>query len=190
MASILSSRICTRALATSYTRVLPRIDARLKSSSSSPKPPAGAPKDPVQPIPDAPKKPGNPSALSLDIDIVPEELASTQTGRTGAKSSKNSLSSFERRRRAMGRFALGAFGIGLAFGIFYLGREWEEEEKSGRSSVSHPHCIHTVSNTRPKEDMGVGRWGRTQARLTETTDVNLFTDLFGYCLKLLVTDFR
>jgi len=55
----------------------------------------------------------------------------------------------------MGRFALGAFGIGLVSGLFYLGREWEEEERSGRST----------------EELDAGRWGRTQARLTETTDI-------------------
>ena len=141
MSSILSGRLCTRALATSYTRGISRINTRLQSSTSGPNPQGGTsgPTSSQHPKLDS-KKPGNPSALSLDIDIVPEEHASTTSGRTGAKSSKNSLSSFERRRRAMGRFALGAFGIGLVTGLFYLRREWEEEETSGRSAVSSLQC--------------------------------------------------
>lgn len=57
------------------------------------------------------------------------------TQRTGAKSSKDSLSSIERRRRYLGRVALGAFAIAFGVQVFYMGREWEEDELRSKKLV-------------------------------------------------------
>src|ERR1700744_339109 len=125
MASILLNRIYARSLSASCSRKPCYVLTRPYSSKppinpqSESEPPAINSKKTMQP--------------SLDIDIVPEVVASNQTGRTGAKSSRNSLSSFEKRRRAMGRAALGALGLGVVFGIFYMGREWERDELLGRT---------------------------------------------------------
>lgn len=82
-----------------------------------------------------PSEPSRQTALSLDFS--PEAGAHDgPTQRTGARSSKDSLSSIERKRRLMGRAALGAFGLGAIAGTIYLGREWEPEELAAKRMVS------------------------------------------------------
>ena len=76
--------------------------------------------------------PTPPTTLSLDF-APPEPGAERE--RTGAKSSKDSLSSIERRRRQLGRVSFGLFAIGLLSGSVYLGREWSEDELVERQSV-------------------------------------------------------
>ena len=76
--------------------------------------------------------PTPPTTLSLDF-APPEPGAERE--RTGAKSSKDSLSSIERRRRQLGRVSFGLFAIGLLSGCVYLGREWTEDELVERKSV-------------------------------------------------------
>jgi hypothetical protein len=68
------------------------------------------------------------------LDFAPPEPG-VERERTGAKSSKDSLSSIERRRRQMGRVSFGLFALGLLGGCVYLGREWTEEELVSRRSV-------------------------------------------------------
>jgi hypothetical protein len=65
------------------------------------------------------------SSLSLDFAL---EKGSESTQSTGAKSSKHSLSSIERRRRLFSRFTLGLFVFGIVAEAIYLGRDWEENE--------------------------------------------------------------
>jgi import inner membrane translocase subunit TIM50 len=76
----------------------------------------------------------SPSPTTLSLDFAPPE-AGTERERTGAKSSKDSLSSIERRRRQLGRVSFGLFALGLVGGCVYLGREWTEEELVSRKSV-------------------------------------------------------
>lgn len=71
---------------------------------------------------------------TLSLDFAPPE-PSAERERTGAKSSKDSLSSIERRRRQLGRVSFGLFAIGLLGGCVYLGREWSEDELVERKSV-------------------------------------------------------
>jgi len=71
---------------------------------------------------------------TLSLDFAPPEPG-TERERTGAKSSKDSLSSIERRRRQLGRVSFGLFAIGLLSGSIYLGREWSEDELVQSKSV-------------------------------------------------------
>ncbi|KAI0343556.1 HAD-like protein [Trametopsis cervina] len=88
------------------------------------------------------------------LDFAPGE--GPQYERTGAKSSKDSLSSIERKRRYMGRVTMGALLLGAGAATWYSGREWEEDE---------------LKQLRMKlEDAPNTRWGRTRQR---------FTGLFG-----------
>lgn len=56
--------------------------------------------------------------------------------RTGARSSKGSLSSLERKRRLLGRATLAVLGIALGAGAVSLGNEWEPEELRAKKLVS------------------------------------------------------
>lgn len=68
-----------------------------------------------------------PSVTALpSLDFAPGEEPHRE--RTGAKSSKDSLSSIERKRRFWGRVSAGIMVFGLAAGAWHAGREWEEEE--------------------------------------------------------------
>lgn len=99
--------------------------------------------------------PEEPTVSSLpSLDFAPGEEPHRE--RTGAKSSKDSLSSIERKRRFWGRVTAGAMVIGAAAAAWHAGREWEEDE---------------LKEMRMKrEDAPDTRWGRTQAR---------FKSLFG-----------
>jgi import inner membrane translocase subunit TIM50 len=79
----------------------------------------------------------SPSPTTLSLDFAPPEPG-TERERTGAKSSKDSLSSIERRRRQLGRVSFGLFALGLVGGCVYLGREWTEDELVLRKSVRLP----------------------------------------------------
>jgi hypothetical protein len=79
----------------------------------------------------------SPTPTSLSLDFAPPEPGAERE-RTGAKSSKDSLSSIERRRRQLGRVSFGLFALGLLGGGVYLGREWTEEELVSRKSVRVP----------------------------------------------------
>ena len=76
----------------------------------------------------------SPTPTTLSLDFAPPEPGAERE-RTGAKSSKDSLSSIERRRRQLGRVSFGLFALGLLGGCVYLGREWTEDELVSRKSV-------------------------------------------------------
>ena len=78
-----------------------------------------------------------PTPTTLSLDFAPAEPGAERE-RTGAKSSKDSLSSIERRRRQLGRVSFGLFALGLLSGGVYLGREWTEDELVSRRSVRAP----------------------------------------------------
>jgi mitochondrial import inner membrane translocase subunit TIM50 len=81
-----------------------------------------------------PSVPPSSTPTTLSLDFAPPEPG-TERERTGAKSSKDSLSSIERRRRQLGRVSFGLFALGLVGGCVYLGREWTEDELVSRKSV-------------------------------------------------------
>ncbi len=86
-----------------------------------------------------------PTPTTLSLDFAPPEPG-TERVRTGAKSSKDSLSSIERRRRQLGRVSFGLFALGLVGGCVYLGREWTDDELVSRKSVRAPfHSFHRPS---------------------------------------------
>lgn len=68
------------------------------------------------------------------LDFQPEQKQE-RTTRTGAKSSKNSLSSIEQRRRIWARCALGILVVGVGAELLYLGREWDPEELKNKKIV-------------------------------------------------------
>ena len=105
-----------------------------KAQPTSSPPPPSTSAQPNLSEPDASQTslPTPPTTLSLDF-APPEPGAERE--RTGAKSSKDSLSSIERRRRQLGRVSFGLFAIGLVGGVIYLGREWSEDELVEKKSV-------------------------------------------------------
>jgi hypothetical protein len=103
---------------------------------------------------------------TLSLDFAPPEPG-TERERTGAKSSKDSLSSIERRRRQLGRVSFGLFALGLVGGCVYLGREWSEDElverKSVRTDTQHSlvcHKAHSYLERRSDPRFAVGPYIR------------------------------
>ncbi|KAJ7623368.1 HAD-like domain-containing protein [Roridomyces roridus] len=90
---------------------------------------------------------------SLDFAPEPEQT-------TGAKSSKDSLSSVEKRRRTLGRISLAVLALGFGINVIYLGRDWDELELKAKKLTL--------------ENAPATRWGRTKER---------FTDIFDYFNK-------
>ncbi|EMD33270.1 hypothetical protein CERSUDRAFT_118310 [Gelatoporia subvermispora B] len=130
---------------------------RLASQAPPPKPPIQDTPPPPPSSSDPPTPPSQPSpSLSLDFSPQPEEEEVKQE-RTGAKSSKDSLSSIERKRRNLLRTTLGLLLIGAGVETYYLGREWEEDELKARKTRI--------------EDVPQDRWGRTTER---------FKNVFGF----------
>ncbi|KAH9485806.1 Mitochondrial import inner membrane translocase subunit TIM50 [Psilocybe cubensis] len=80
--------------------------------------------------------------------------------RTGARSSKGSLSSSERKRRFASRVSLGLLALAFGAGAVYMGREWEPEELAAKKKKI--------------EDAPSTRWARTKER---------FTGLFGFFVE-------
>jgi len=102
--------------------------------ASSPNTPGDAPKSSESAVLETPIPP---SPTTLSLDFAPPEPG-TERERTGAKSSKDSLSSIERRRRQFGRVSFGLFALGLVGGGIYLGRQWTEDELVSSRSVRAP----------------------------------------------------
>jgi import inner membrane translocase subunit TIM50 len=70
----------------------------------------------------------NSNLPSLDFSPEPEQT-------TGAKSSKDSLSSVEQKRRRIGRISLAVLVLGFGINVAYMGREWDEFELKAKKLV-------------------------------------------------------
>ncbi|RDX48583.1 NIF-domain-containing protein [Lentinus brumalis] len=122
-------------------------------STPAPRPPpaddVASPTDPGE----APKPIPGSSVPSLDFSPGEEDA---RQERTGAKSSKDSLSSIERRRRFMGRVSFAFMLAGAGAATWYMGRPWEEDEL--RAKKMSP------------EEATQSRWERTKSRFTGLFD--------------------
>jgi mitochondrial import inner membrane translocase subunit TIM50 len=124
----------------------------------------------------SPTTPNTVQSTSLSLDFAPPEPG-VERERTGAKSSKDSLSSIERRRRQLGRVSFGLFAIGLLSGCIYLGREWTEDELVSRktvrvfSSTRVVLCATDLTYVQRGEAIPDSRWGRTTSRFSSMFDV-------------------
>lgn len=113
----------------------------LRSFASHAPPPPKAPRDSK----DTPPAAKDPSAQSPSPELQDEPLGSApkvsalpsldfapgedpHQGRTGAKSSRDSLSSIERKRRFMGRVSMALMLLGAGAATWYSGRDWEDDE--------------------------------------------------------------
>ncbi|KAJ8507725.1 hypothetical protein ONZ45_g5223 [Pleurotus djamor] len=121
------------------------------SSSSSAESSSSIPPDPTP-------EPTGPASLP-SLDISPADQVNERQ-RTGAKSSKDSLSSTELRRRNMGRVSLAVLALAFGVNAVYMGREYDAEELKARKMKA--------------EDAPASRWGRTADR---------FKDLFDFFNK-------
>lgn len=99
-------------------------------------PPSSGSETPKEPRPiDTTSQPGTVPSL----DFSPPEIQPTsrkERERTGARSSKGTLSSSEKRRQNIGKLSLGFLGLFLGLGIFHMGRTWEEDELKRMKLVS------------------------------------------------------
>lgn len=73
------------------------------------------------------------------LDFAPGEEPHQE--RTGARSSKDSLSSIERRRRLWSRVFLGVLLVGAGFQTYYMGRELDEYDLKEFRMVSLNTCL-------------------------------------------------
>ncbi|KAF9524987.1 HAD-like domain-containing protein [Crepidotus variabilis] len=131
----------------------PRNTARPPSSgeaNGAPEPMASSSKDALgfEPTLDTPSR----SVPSLDFSPELEE----EPQRTGAKSSKGSLSSSEKKRRNMSRVSMVLLALGLSAHAISMGKEWDEDELKAMKMKL--------------EDAPSTRWGRTIHRYTEIFD--------------------
>ncbi|KAF8883276.1 HAD-like domain-containing protein [Infundibulicybe gibba] len=123
------------------------------NSHNSPIPPSSIPKAPQHP-PTPPEKPvAHSDVPSLDFSPLDTH---EEPQRTGAKSSKGSLSSSERKRRFMGRVSLAVLALAFGANVVYMGREWEEDELQRKKLRL--------------EDAPSTRLARTKERFTEIFD--------------------
>ncbi|KAG8980613.1 hypothetical protein FRB90_007592, partial [Tulasnella sp. 427] len=112
----MASLLVSRSLRFAATRASPALRTLATQAPPPPPPPAGpsssskAPKDAPQPNPSneasssaQPQQQQPSKAISLDFDPASDPL---KTGRTGARSAKDSLSSIERRRKYLTRVTL------------------------------------------------------------------------------------
>ncbi|VDC05681.1 unnamed protein product [Peniophora sp. CBMAI 1063] len=113
---------------------------------------ANATPESTTPIPPAP----SPQSLSLDVAPPDPTEEAGSGGRTGARSSKDSLSSIERRQRRLARLGMGVVALGLVGATVYMGREWESDELKERKLT--------------EETAPTTRYGRTLERFTSLFD--------------------
>ncbi|KAM5537861.1 hypothetical protein V8D89_008337 [Ganoderma adspersum] len=128
---------------------------RQQASPTNPPPPppspSGANLEDPQPLA------GSSVVPSLDFDPEGPDAQDGKRERTGAKSSKDSLSSIERRRRFLGRISLAMILAGAGAMTWFAGRPWEEDEmRAKRMTV--------------EEAVKSSRWDRTKARFTGVFD--------------------
>ena len=133
------------ALRTPAARSFAYQSARGLASKPPPKPPRAAPPPPPPSAAQAASKPAG-GAGPADAPVTPIEKLSVpsldftpgeepQQERTGARSSKDSLSSIERRRRFLGRVSAALLLAGAGAATWLMGREWEDEELQAKRMV-------------------------------------------------------
>lgn len=118
---------------------------------------------------EAPKPiPGSSSVPSLDFSPGEEDA---RQERTGAKSSKDSLSSIERRRRFLGRVSFAFMLAGAGAATWFMGRPWEEDELRAKRMVRvRMPCMHAradvSSSLRRKQRSRVGKGQNLASRVS------------------------
>ena len=121
-----------------------------------------------------------PSAARGQVDnVVPpkelqqekETLASTYLDLTsltnaspGDKQKRRSMSSIEKKRQNYSRITSVLTLLGLGYGVWYIGRDWDSEEEKNRLLGRHADVL---------KDMQEGRWLRTKARGVDLADVRI-----------------
>ncbi|GBE80843.1 Mitochondrial import inner membrane translocase subunit TIM50 [Sparassis crispa] len=129
------------------------VSQSVRCLASKPPPPPKVPAmEPQRPPPPAPA----PSPSLPSLDFAPSTEEEMRRERTGARSSKDSLSSIERRRRFMARGAMLVAVIGAGVETWYMGRDWEADELKAKKLRI--------------EDAPSTRWGRTKERFTSMFD--------------------
>ena len=98
-------------------------------------PPASSPAEEAAAEPPLQNKSSVPS-----LDFSPGEDGPRQE-RTGARSSKDSLSSIERRRRFLGRVSFAMMLAGAGAAAWYSGRDWEDDELKAKRMVRPPSSV-------------------------------------------------
>ncbi|KAJ3574214.1 hypothetical protein NP233_g1910 [Leucocoprinus birnbaumii] len=118
---------------------------------------------PKEPAPETPETPAaettSQSGAAPSLDFAPPEVeqqAPKERERTGARSSKGTLSASEKRRQNMGMVSFGLLGLSMGLGLFYAGRDWEEEELK-EMKLKREHAPQ-------------GRWNRTKERVGSVFD--------------------
>lgn len=146
MFSILARTIPRRALAQPVRFMAQKPPSKNLKSKPQPthipetkKTPAEAPQAAPEAAPETTPEPTleqapTPSSAVPSLDFSPPE-PEERTKTTGAKSSKGSLSTNERKRRFMSRVLLAVLGLGFATQVIYMGREWEEDELKNKKIV-------------------------------------------------------
>jgi import inner membrane translocase subunit TIM50 len=113
----------------------PLVQQQIRALASKPPKRRPSPPEPT-PEPSPPVVEPTPAGLPT-LDFSPsDEPSQSGKGRTGAKSSKDSLSSIEQRRRYLGRVSLGLLAVGLGLYTVSLGGEWTAEELKEKRLVS------------------------------------------------------
>lgn len=120
---------------------------------------------------DSQKTPSVQPEPSLDIDLTktptldfsPPEVEK-EFQRTGARSSKGSLSSSEKRRRFVSRVTLTLLALGFGAHTVFMGRDWTDEELIALKTVSsdiYPNALrfkHSSLETRRRAFNTVGSY--------------------------------
>jgi len=139
MFSILSRSIPRRTLVQSVRYVSHKSSVppkkKVKSKpTETPHPPLPETEPTANAEPSPAPDPTSPLTGVPTLDFSPPEFQK-ESQTTGAKSSKGSLSSSERKRRVMGRVSLALLALAVAGQTVYLGREWEEDELKAKKLV-------------------------------------------------------
>jgi import inner membrane translocase subunit TIM50 len=173
MFAVLTRPVQRNALAYSvrYMAKTPSPSSLKKEPENPPTPPTPPPEAEVaqEPTLDTPLPSNVPS-----LDFSPPEPSEGRQ-RTGAKSSKGSLSSGERKRRVMGRVSLAMLALGFGVGTVYMGREWEEDELKIKKIVRQIPIFDVrmlTNGVKALAEAPATRWGRTKDRFTDLFDVS------------------
>lgn len=135
MFAVLARPVQRRAVAHSARWLSQKPPSSSSDTTSSSEPP----KEPQPETPEASVDSTSPPGSLPSLDFSPPEAGPTPQNqeRTGARSSKGTLSASEKRRQNMGKVSFGLLGLSLGLGLFYMGREWEEDELKERRLVSY-----------------------------------------------------